>query len=190
MRGTCCSLLGDVKQMLTGNVVLSCSRWIFSLIPASLSVPPRCCSARFNLAFLMFLGFTVVYGLRVNLSVAMVAMVNSTGPDPAPNGSVVHVCPRPSGQDNSSENFQQPDGVRLSVTDGLLTGSSQVLLVLRLPLCAPPRSLSTPGTPRLRDGCWEPSSSATCAHRSRAATWPVTMGGRFSWVWVSWERLS
>uniref|UniRef100_A0A3Q0QW85 Sialin n=1 Tax=Amphilophus citrinellus TaxID=61819 RepID=A0A3Q0QW85_AMPCI len=46
--------------------------------------PPRCCSARFNLAFLMFLGFTVVYGLRVNLSVAMVAMVNSTDPDPVP----------------------------------------------------------------------------------------------------------
>uniref|UniRef100_A0A3Q0QU58 Sialin n=1 Tax=Amphilophus citrinellus TaxID=61819 RepID=A0A3Q0QU58_AMPCI len=55
------------------------------------SVPPRCCSARFNLAFLMFLGFTVVYGLRVNLSVAMVAMVNSTDPDPALNRSVIHV---------------------------------------------------------------------------------------------------
>lgn len=75
------------------------------------SVPPRCCSARFNLAFLMFLGFTVVYGLRVNLSVAMVAMVNSTDPDPDGNHSVTNACPPPSGRENTSNNFQQPAGV-------------------------------------------------------------------------------
>uniref|UniRef100_A0A7N8WXT2 Sialin n=1 Tax=Mastacembelus armatus TaxID=205130 RepID=A0A7N8WXT2_9TELE len=44
------------------------------------AVPPQCCSARLNLAVLMFFGFSVVYGLRVNLSVAMVAMVNTTDP--------------------------------------------------------------------------------------------------------------
>ncbi|KPP65175.1 sialin-like, partial [Scleropages formosus] len=38
------------------------------------ALPLRCCSVRCNLAVLMFLGFAVVYGLRVNLSVAMVAM--------------------------------------------------------------------------------------------------------------------
>ncbi|XP_030596756.1 sialin [Archocentrus centrarchus] len=93
----------------------------------SAEIPPRCCSARFNLAFLMFLGFTVVYGLRVNLSVAMVAMVNSTDPDPALNRSVIHACPRPSGQENISENFQQPDGVPQypwdSKTQGWLLGA-------------------------------------------------------------------
>ncbi|XP_069343856.1 sialin isoform X5 [Eulemur rufifrons] len=38
---------------------------------------PVCCSARYNLAILAFLGFFVVYALRVNLSVALVDMVDS-----------------------------------------------------------------------------------------------------------------
>ncbi|KAM9824030.1 sialin [Neosynchiropus ocellatus] len=71
-------------------------------------VPPQCCSARLNLAVLMFLGFAVVYCLRVNLSVAMVAMVNSTEPKPGPNASVFHACPLPSGLDNASDPYQQP----------------------------------------------------------------------------------
>lgn len=62
---------------------------------------------------MMFLGFAVVYGLRVNLSVAMVAMVNSTEPPPALNHSVVHECPMPSSRtDNTSQTLSQPDGVR------------------------------------------------------------------------------
>uniref|UniRef100_A0A3Q3WIJ7 Sialin n=1 Tax=Mola mola TaxID=94237 RepID=A0A3Q3WIJ7_MOLML len=56
-----------------------------------------CCPVRLNLAILMFFGFAVVYALRVNLSVAMVAMVNTTEPVPAPNSSVIHACPLPSG---------------------------------------------------------------------------------------------
>ncbi|KAG8513193.1 Sialin, partial [Galemys pyrenaicus] len=36
-----------------------------------------CCSARYNLAVLAFLGFFVLYALRVNLSVALVDMVDS-----------------------------------------------------------------------------------------------------------------
>lgn len=59
----------------------------------------------------MFLGFAVVYGLRVNLSVAMVAMVNTTDPKPAPNSSVFHACPLPPGMENTSDTFPQPDGV-------------------------------------------------------------------------------
>uniref|UniRef100_A0A667X8J6 Sialin n=1 Tax=Myripristis murdjan TaxID=586833 RepID=A0A667X8J6_9TELE len=39
---------------------------------------PACCSARYGLAFLSSYGFFVAYALRVNLSVAMVDMVNST----------------------------------------------------------------------------------------------------------------
>uniref|UniRef100_A0A8D1UVP3 Sialin n=1 Tax=Sus scrofa TaxID=9823 RepID=A0A8D1UVP3_PIG len=37
---------------------------------------PVCCSARYNLAFLAFFGFFVLYSLRVNLSVALVDMVD------------------------------------------------------------------------------------------------------------------
>lgn len=59
-----------------------------------------------------------------------------------------------------------------------------------LPVSFCPRSPSTRGTRRLRVGCWEPFSSATCAHRSRGATWPVTMGGASSWVWGCWARPS
>lgn len=91
------------------------------------AVPPQCCSARLNLAVLMFFGFSVVYGLRVNLSVAMVAMVNATEPQPAPNSSIVHACPRPSGTENDSDVFPQPDGIHQypwdSETQGWLLGA-------------------------------------------------------------------
>ncbi|MCI4392097.1 hypothetical protein PGIGA_G00142080 [Pangasianodon gigas] len=77
-----------------------------------LTVHPQCCSARYNLAFMMFLGFAVVYGLRVNLSVAMVAMVNTTGIQPSFNVSESVECPASSTTSNSSsENPDQPDGV-------------------------------------------------------------------------------
>ncbi|XP_026165654.1 sialin isoform X2 [Mastacembelus armatus] len=39
---------------------------------------PACCSSRYTLALLSSYGFFVVYSLRVNLSVAMVDMLNST----------------------------------------------------------------------------------------------------------------
>ncbi|XP_037650300.1 sialin-like [Sebastes umbrosus] len=91
------------------------------------AVPPRCCSARFNLAFLMFLGFSVVYGLRVNLSVAMVAMVNTTDPRPAQNSSVIRACPLPAGSGNTSGPFLQPEGIPQypwdSETQGWLLGA-------------------------------------------------------------------
>ncbi|XP_070274334.1 sialin isoform X3 [Myotis yumanensis] len=38
---------------------------------------PVCCSARYNLAVLAFFGFFILYALRVNLSVALVDMVDS-----------------------------------------------------------------------------------------------------------------
>ncbi|KAJ8334764.1 hypothetical protein SKAU_G00404030 [Synaphobranchus kaupii] len=89
---------------------------------------PLCCSARGNLATLMFLGFAVVYGLRVNLSVAMVAMVNGTSVHPSTNHSPAHECPGPpSGLGNSSSGPEQPDGVPQyswdSDTQGYLLGA-------------------------------------------------------------------
>ncbi|KAM9339820.1 sialin [Symphorus nematophorus] len=91
------------------------------------AVPPQCCSARLNLAVLMFFGFSVVYGLRVNLSVAMVAMVNTTDPKPAQNSSVRHACPLPPGTENTSDTFLQPEGIPQypwdSETQGWLLGA-------------------------------------------------------------------
>lgn len=63
----------------------------------------------------MFLGFSVVYGLRVNLSVAMVAMVNTTETEPAQNTSVIGACPAPAGSENTSDPFLQPAGVTQSL---------------------------------------------------------------------------
>ncbi|KAG7501087.1 sialin-like [Solea senegalensis] len=97
------------------------------LIKSDAAVSPQCCSARLNLAVLMFFGFSVVYGLRVNLSVAMVAMVNNTDPTPAKNSSIVHACPLPSARGNTSDSFVQPDGVPQypwdSETQGWLLGA-------------------------------------------------------------------
>lgn len=42
------------------------------------NVAPVCCSSRYGLAVLSCYGFFVVYTLRVNLSVAMVDMLNNT----------------------------------------------------------------------------------------------------------------
>lgn len=49
---------------------------ILSFLPILISAP-ACCSARYNLALLAFCGFFVLYALRVNLSVALVDMVDS-----------------------------------------------------------------------------------------------------------------
>ncbi|XP_040909521.1 sialin isoform X2 [Toxotes jaculatrix] len=91
------------------------------------AVPSLCCSSRLSLAFLMFLGFSVVYGLRVNLSVAMVAMVNTTDPRPAQNSSNVHACPLSPGTENTSDTFLQPEGIPQypwdSETQGWLLGA-------------------------------------------------------------------
>ncbi|MGH0185892.1 UNVERIFIED_CONTAM: hypothetical protein FKN15_019488 [Acipenser sinensis] len=71
----------------------------------------QCCSARFNLAFLMFLGFCMVYALRVNLSVVMVAMVNGTVTQPIGNSSQAEVCPKHSSPEGNSTNEGPPGGV-------------------------------------------------------------------------------
>ncbi|KAK3532315.1 hypothetical protein QTP86_016050 [Hemibagrus guttatus] len=98
------------------------------ILKLCVTVPPQCCSARYNLAFMMFLGFAVVYGLRVNLSVAMVAMVNTTGMQPVFNGSESKECPASSITSNSSNSIpDQPDGVPRypwnPQTQGMLLGA-------------------------------------------------------------------
>ncbi|XP_045150562.1 sialin isoform X2 [Echinops telfairi] len=63
------------------------------LLPGSprAEAAPGCCSARYNLAVLACLGFFIVYALRVNLSVALVDMIqsNTTSED----NSTSHECP-------------------------------------------------------------------------------------------------
>lgn len=76
------------------------------------TVERGCCPVRVQLATLMFFGFAVVYALRVNFSVAMVAMVNASDAKQVPNHSVVPACPLPSHKDNSSDSFLEPEGVR------------------------------------------------------------------------------
>uniref|UniRef100_A0A8C5G956 Sialin n=1 Tax=Gouania willdenowi TaxID=441366 RepID=A0A8C5G956_GOUWI len=56
---------------------------------------PACGSARYCLAFLSSYGFFVVYALRVNLSVAMVDMLNSTHTQSNHSGSVCPSQPSP-----------------------------------------------------------------------------------------------
>ncbi|KAK7902121.1 hypothetical protein WMY93_018890 [Mugilogobius chulae] len=55
---------------------------------------PVCCSARYGLALLSSYGFFVVYSLRVNLSVAMVDMLNTTNHQNT-NSSVCPAQPEP-----------------------------------------------------------------------------------------------
>lgn len=119
------SWLGLLIKLESGFVVSFCP--VPPVVQLSSPVPPQCCSARLNLAILMFLGFSVVYGLRVNLSVAMVAMVNTTDPDATKNSSVIHACPLPSGAENGSQTFQQPAGVSPH-RSGLRRGSMWGLL--------------------------------------------------------------
>ncbi|XP_023566265.1 sialin [Octodon degus] len=47
------------------------------MAPEGIPEAPACCSARYNLALLSCFGFFVLYALRVNLSVALVEMVDS-----------------------------------------------------------------------------------------------------------------
>lgn len=162
------------------------------------SVPPQCCSVRFSLAALMFFGFTVVYALRVNFSVAMVAMVNTTASKPAPNSSVAHTCPPLPNEDNTT--FQQLDGVRKSLWN--FSEQSNLLqavcrcFYLFLSFVVPPRppfclrSLSTRGIWKPKAGCSGLSSLATYAHRFRGATSQVTTAGASFWAWAFLAQLS
>ncbi|XP_028920922.1 sialin isoform X2 [Ornithorhynchus anatinus] len=52
---------------------------------------PVCCSTRYNLAVLAFFGFFLLYALRVNLSVALVDMVESN--TSLPTNTTSKVCP-------------------------------------------------------------------------------------------------
>ncbi|XP_044227921.1 sialin [Thunnus albacares] len=81
---------------------------------------PVCCSSRYGLALLSSYGFFVVYSLRVNLSVAMVEMLNSTH---QANTNHSSVCPAHTGpvqpKHNHTANVYDWD----SETQGWILGS-------------------------------------------------------------------
>ena len=60
-------------------------------------------SCRHVLVFMAFLGFVNVYALRVNLSVAIVSMVNTTQPEK--NHTIEDECPH-HGNDTSGDDSQ------------------------------------------------------------------------------------
>ncbi|XP_043472998.1 sialin [Leptopilina heterotoma] len=63
------------------------------LIPADIPEDVRSCiKARYTLGFLGFLGFALVYAMRVNLSVAIVSMVNQTAIPHSDDNDTTDVC--------------------------------------------------------------------------------------------------
>lgn len=66
-----------------------------TLSDVSFDVPPdarSCMKARYTLGFLGFLGFALVYAMRVNLSVAIVSMVNQTAIHHTDDINTTNVC--------------------------------------------------------------------------------------------------
>ncbi|XP_025090947.1 sialin-like isoform X2 [Pomacea canaliculata] len=76
--------------------------------------------ARYVLTFLAFLGFFNVYCLRANLSVALVAMVNSTSEE---NSTVVEECPESSGSNSTSTSSTTGEFDWDEKTQGIILGA-------------------------------------------------------------------
>ncbi|CAL4122351.1 unnamed protein product [Meganyctiphanes norvegica] len=72
-----------------------------SLVSTDVAKPKECLGARNVLCILGFLGFANVYAMRVNLSVAIVAMVNNTA-IPHVNSSSADACPEPPPTNNTA----------------------------------------------------------------------------------------
>lgn len=74
-----CSLIGLHCQTCYSTGVTCCNllNWVYCF-SFFFSVAAVCCSSRYGLALLSCYAFFVVYSLRVNLSVAMVDMLNNT----------------------------------------------------------------------------------------------------------------
>lgn len=63
--------------------------------PGNITDTPSCMKSRHVFGFLGFTGFALVYAMRVNLSVAIVSMVNQTAiPHSNDSDSEVDVCPK------------------------------------------------------------------------------------------------
>ncbi|KAL3272355.1 hypothetical protein HHI36_013834 [Cryptolaemus montrouzieri] len=92
------------------------------IIPPQVEDTKNCLKSRHVLGILGFLGFANVYAMRVNLSVAIVAMVNQTAfPEPINNNTFEH-CPLPN-TTNSTTPDKPGEFVWNEATQGLVLGS-------------------------------------------------------------------
>ncbi|KAJ3662869.1 hypothetical protein Zmor_007189 [Zophobas morio] len=93
------------------------------IIPPEVEDTTDCMKARHILGILGFLGFANVYAMRVNLSVAIVAMVNSTAfPQPSTNSNVYDHCPLPNAT-NSTQPATNGEFAWDERTQGIVLGS-------------------------------------------------------------------
>ncbi|XP_001363011.3 probable small intestine urate exporter isoform X1 [Monodelphis domestica] len=97
---------------------------------------PGFCSVRWGLAVILHISFLVAYSQRVDLSIAIVAMVNSTGQQTSLNVST-DVCPGPS---PAPPNTSQPTEIKAPVYDWtpetcgfLLSSFSYGYLITQIP---------------------------------------------------------
>lgn len=84
--------MNNIFQLLSIDNVYLCN----VLSVNNLQIPSdtkSCIKARHTLGFLGFLGFALVYAMRVNLSVAIVSMVNQTAIPHTEDNDTSDVCP-------------------------------------------------------------------------------------------------
>ncbi|GJQ81761.1 hypothetical protein Trydic_g308 [Trypoxylus dichotomus] len=91
------------------------------IVPPEIEDTRQCLKSRHILGILGFLGFANVYAMRVNLSVAIVAMVNKTAFPDLPDNDTFNHCP----QSPDSQNVTRKDGefVWDEATQGIVLGS-------------------------------------------------------------------
>lgn len=167
----------------------------FLLFPAA----PVCCSSRYGLAFFSCYAFFVVYSLRVNLSVAMVDMLNNTHKSSTNHsGSLCPAHNSPKRPKHNQTVSQKVCGNRIIsfriinvkcdhlVRDKKAHFSVFCFSVICLSLHR--RPVCTTGTLRPRVGSWVPSSMVISSHRSLGATWPVAAVPSGCWDLESWEQ--
>ncbi|XP_006114848.2 sodium-dependent phosphate transport protein 3-like isoform X2 [Pelodiscus sinensis] len=81
------------------------------------------CSARYSLALILHLSLFMVYALRVNLSITIIAMTNGTSPGSLPNVSM-DVCPNHSHAQPNGSHREFPQGAPVydwsSKTQGII----------------------------------------------------------------------
>ncbi|XP_044252844.1 putative inorganic phosphate cotransporter [Tribolium madens] len=94
------------------------------IIPPEVEDTRECMKARHILGILGFLGFANVYAMRVNLSVAIVAMVNNTAiPQPSTNSNIYDHCVAPNATNSTQPNTSDGEFAWDEATQGIVLGS-------------------------------------------------------------------
>ncbi|XP_015838353.2 putative inorganic phosphate cotransporter [Tribolium castaneum] len=94
------------------------------IIPPEVEDTRECMKARHILGILGFLGFANVYAMRVNLSVAIVAMVNNTAiPQPSTNSNIYDHCLVPNATNSTQPNTSDGEFAWDEAKQGIVLGS-------------------------------------------------------------------